>query len=946
MRARARLVEQVGGELRRDELVVRQVVVERLDHPVAIEIRVRIGVVAAPHRIEAAVVVLAVARDVEPLRPQLRRSAATRAGDRPPSRRRRATCRLRTRRPPPASAAGRSGRAWRGGAACACRRRAPARARRCSSRASTKRSMSVFGHAASRDRGRAGVRCSGWNDQNARCSAVMIALARRRQRRRRRLVAVGRRPRRAAANPLGERVDLRSGSLAPSFGIRGSVRRVPHGLSSRLLSGSPGTIAGPDLPPLSSASRESRRSPPFRSSVWQSQHVVDQHRPDAGFEEFQRLCATAACAAGGGLRGPEAAHSATAASAAAAAAADEIRAARISYASAACVSGLLCHGLSRSMKRAHLLASACRRRHPCRPTRTPPPRPKRPGVTDSWRLRIPIDTAEARRGLRRSRRRPTGWPSTSDVWVSNSPKTHACRGSIPKTNTSSTTIAVGKHPCSGLAAGFGSLWVPELRRPDDLARRPQDGQGRPATLAADDRQQRGRRGHRRRQHLDHDRREGHAGADRSGDQQGRRGDLRRARIVRRRLRRGRGVGHEHREERPDARQPADQRDRGDHPGRTEAAVPRRRRRRRSGRSTRATASISRVDPKTNKVVATIEAGIPGGGGEIAVGEGSVWVTSFEFPLTRIDPATNKVVQQFYGEGGDAIRVGLGSVWLSNLRPAMSGGSIRSGSSPRSQNSAAYGSRRRGPAATMRRARAEPPRHILHTTGRGHLGHRGGTLRAGAGGRGPQPAHRAAAARRHGQRGLRARRPGHGIARSWFWIQLLVPGALLLGGYWLSGFFFRAPQPWLEAWRWSRPTGALRRARNRSRAAGRAAVVLEPLEASYAADYLVVGAGAIVPPRPDARRSRITGRRAGGGARLLRGAAVAAVASAAGARGAGRDGSSGRRRLRRLNVAILDRASVQANTHSQRACRRGRGGGVGGDAGERRRRRAVARRGPR
>jgi YVTN family beta-propeller protein len=76
-------------------------------------------------------------------------------------------------------------------------------------------------------------------------------------------------------------------------------------------------------------------------------------------------------------------------------------------------------------------------------------------------------------------------------------------------------------------------------------------------------------------------------------------------------------------------------------------------------------NITRIDPKTNTVAATIEAGIPGEGGEIATGEGSVWVTMPEFPITRIDPATNKVVQQFKGEGGDAIRVGLGFVWLSN-----------------------------------------------------------------------------------------------------------------------------------------------------------------------------------------------------------------------------------------------------------------------------------------
>ena len=48
-------------------------------------------------------------------------------------------------------------------------------------------------------------------------------------------------------------------------------------------------------------------------------------------------------------------------------------------------------------------------------------------------------------------------------------------------------------------------------------------------------------------------------------------------------------------------------------------------------------------------------------------KGSVWVASFDYPLSRIDPSTNQVVQQFYGPGGDAVRVGLGSLWLSNLR---------------------------------------------------------------------------------------------------------------------------------------------------------------------------------------------------------------------------------------------------------------------------------------
>jgi virginiamycin B lyase len=76
-------------------------------------------------------------------------------------------------------------------------------------------------------------------------------------------------------------------------------------------------------------------------------------------------------------------------------------------------------------------------------------------------------------------------------------------------------------------------------------------------------------------------------------------------------------------------------------------------------------SVTRVDPKTNKVVATIETGVPGLGGDIAAGEGSVWVTIKDFPLMRIDVKTNKVVQQWTGPGGVSIRAGMGSLWLTN-----------------------------------------------------------------------------------------------------------------------------------------------------------------------------------------------------------------------------------------------------------------------------------------
>jgi virginiamycin B lyase len=78
-------------------------------------------------------------------------------------------------------------------------------------------------------------------------------------------------------------------------------------------------------------------------------------------------------------------------------------------------------------------------------------------------------------------------------------------------------------------------------------------------------------------------------------------------------------------------------------------------------------TISRVDTKTHKLVTNIEAGIPGGGGEIAYGFGHVWATIFQIPITEIDPATNTVIRQWTGDGGDSIRAGHGSIFLSNLR---------------------------------------------------------------------------------------------------------------------------------------------------------------------------------------------------------------------------------------------------------------------------------------
>ena len=76
-------------------------------------------------------------------------------------------------------------------------------------------------------------------------------------------------------------------------------------------------------------------------------------------------------------------------------------------------------------------------------------------------------------------------------------------------------------------------------------------------------------------------------------------------------------------------------------------------------------TISRIDEKSRKVKATIQAGIPGIGGDICFGEESVWATVFDVPLTRIDARTDKVSRQWVGRGGDSLRVGHGSLWLTD-----------------------------------------------------------------------------------------------------------------------------------------------------------------------------------------------------------------------------------------------------------------------------------------
>jgi virginiamycin B lyase len=75
-------------------------------------------------------------------------------------------------------------------------------------------------------------------------------------------------------------------------------------------------------------------------------------------------------------------------------------------------------------------------------------------------------------------------------------------------------------------------------------------------------------------------------------------------------------------------------------------------------------TVTRIDARTGRT-ARIAAGVPGEGGDLTVGGGSVWARGSDRLLTRIDPDRRKVIAR-YGpsSGSGAVIVGAGAVWIS------------------------------------------------------------------------------------------------------------------------------------------------------------------------------------------------------------------------------------------------------------------------------------------
>jgi hypothetical protein len=75
-------------------------------------------------------------------------------------------------------------------------------------------------------------------------------------------------------------------------------------------------------------------------------------------------------------------------------------------------------------------------------------------------------------------------------------------------------------------------------------------------------------------------------------------------------------------------------------------------------------SVSRVDPYTDKVTATIDVGDEIHGGDIAAGGGSVWVRGGPALLARTDPSRDLVIERYSPHpGSGSVAADDDAVWV-------------------------------------------------------------------------------------------------------------------------------------------------------------------------------------------------------------------------------------------------------------------------------------------
>jgi streptogramin lyase len=80
-----------------------------------------------------------------------------------------------------------------------------------------------------------------------------------------------------------------------------------------------------------------------------------------------------------------------------------------------------------------------------------------------------------------------------------------------------------------------------------------------------------------------------------------------------------------------------------------------------------TGEIVRIDARGHKVTARSAVKLAGSGGDIALGAGHVWATLKGVPLSKIDANTNRIERRWVGPGGDSLAFAFGAVWLTDYR---------------------------------------------------------------------------------------------------------------------------------------------------------------------------------------------------------------------------------------------------------------------------------------
>jgi virginiamycin B lyase len=76
-------------------------------------------------------------------------------------------------------------------------------------------------------------------------------------------------------------------------------------------------------------------------------------------------------------------------------------------------------------------------------------------------------------------------------------------------------------------------------------------------------------------------------------------------------------------------------------------------------------TLTRIPTASNQSARTIALGTPGHGGDISFGLGMVWTTMVKVPLSVVDATTTTVLCQWTGPGGDSLGIGHGAIWLTD-----------------------------------------------------------------------------------------------------------------------------------------------------------------------------------------------------------------------------------------------------------------------------------------